>query len=54
MTQKMMKLFNTKTEAQTYVKNDQSISLAKAKKYVERNTVLTNGETGNKLWVILP
>ena len=54
MTQKLMRLFNTKTEAQTYVKNNQSISLAKAKKYVERNTVLTNGATGNKIWVILP
>ncbi len=54
MTQKLIRLFNTKTEAQTYVKNDQSISLTKAKEYVERNTVLTNGATGNKIWVILP
>ncbi len=54
MTQKLIRLFNTKTEAQTYVKNDQSISLTKAKEYVERNTVLTNGATGNKVWVILP
>ncbi len=54
MTQKLIRLFNTKTEAQTYVKNDQSISLTKAKEYVERNTVLTNGATGSKVWVILP
>ena len=54
MTQKMMRLFNTLTEARTYIKNDQSISLAKAKEYVERNTVLTNGATGSKIWVILP
>jgi hypothetical protein len=54
MTQKMMRLFNTLAEARTYIKNDQSISLAKAKEYVERNTVLTNGVAGNKIWVILP
>ena len=54
MTQKMMKLFNTRAEARTYIRNDQSISLEKAKEYVERNTVLTNGVTGSKIWVILP
>jgi len=54
MTQKVMRLFNTLTEARTYIKNDQSISLTRAKEYVERNTVLTNGVTGSKVWVILP
>ena len=54
MTQKVMRLFNTITEARTYIKNDQSISLTRAKEYVERNTVLTNGVTGSKVWVILP
>lgn len=49
MTQKMMKLFNTLAEARTYIRNDQSISLEKAKEYVERNTVLTNGATGSKI-----
>ena len=51
MTQRMMRLFNTVTEARTYVKNVQSISLAKAKIYVQNNT--TN-KIGNKVWVILP
>ena len=49
MTQKMMKLFNTLAEARTCIRNDQSISLEKAKEYVERNTVLTNGVTGSKI-----
>jgi hypothetical protein len=51
MTQRMMRLFDTVTEARTYVKENQSISLEKAKTYVQNNTVNT---VGNKVWVILP
>jgi hypothetical protein len=51
MTQRMMRLFNNVTEARTFIKNDQGISLAKAKLYVEKNTV---NKVDNKVWVILP
>ena len=51
MTQRMIRLFNTVTEARTYVKEIQSISLAKAKTYVHNNTA---NKIGNKVWVILP
>ncbi len=47
----MMRLFNNVTEARTFIKNDQGISLAKAKLYVEKNTV---NKVDNKVWVILP
>jgi hypothetical protein len=51
MTQKMMRLFNTVTEAVTYVKNELSISSAKAKVYVTNNTA---NKVDDKVWVILP
>ena len=39
MTKRMMRLFDNVTQARTFIKEDQGISLAKAKVYVERNTV---------------
>jgi len=51
MTRKMMRLFDTVTEAVTYIKNELSISSAKAKVYVENSTVNT---VDDKVWVILP
>ena len=47
----MMRLFENVTQARTFIKNDQGISLAKAKLYVEKNTV---NKVDNKVWVILP
>lgn len=51
MTRKMMRLFDTVTEAVTYIKNELSISSTEAKVYVTNNTVNT---VDDKLWVILP
>jgi hypothetical protein len=51
MTQRMMRLFDTVTEAVTYIKNELSISSTEAKVYVTNNTVNT---VGSKIWVILP
>ena len=51
MTRRMMRLFENVTQARNYIKEDQGISLAKAKAYVEKNTV---NKIDNKVWVILP
>ena len=51
MTKRMMRLFDNVTQARTFIREDQGISLAKAKVYVERNTVK---QVDNKVWVILP
>ena len=51
MTQKMMKLFTNVTEARTYLRENYSMAVARAKIYVDRHTTMTNG---NKVWVVLP
>ena len=51
MTQKMMKLFSNVTEARSYLRTNNSMTVAAAKQYVDRHTTMTNG---NKVWVVLP
>ena len=47
----MMRLFNTVTDATTFIKNDQGMTLANAKLYVEANIA---NKVDDKVWVILP
>ena len=51
MTQRMMRLFDNVTQARTFIREDQGFTIAKAKEYVEKNTVQ---KVDNKVWVILP
>ena len=51
MTQKMMRLFNTVTEARSYLRTNHGMTIARAKHYVENHTTMKNG---NKVWVVLP
>lgn len=44
------RLFQTVDDAVQYVKNDKSLSLAKAKAFVEQNTVI---KKDNFLWVMI-
>jgi len=51
MTQKMMRLFNTITEATTYIKNETGWDETKSLSYVNSHTTMKNGD---KVWVVLP
>ena len=51
MTEKMMKLFANITEARSYLRTNNSMTVAQAKQYVDKHTTMTNG---NKVWVVLP
>lgn len=51
MTQKMMKLFSNVTEARSYLRENNGMTVAAAKIYVARHTTMTNG---SKVWVVLP
>ena len=51
MTQKMMRLFSNVTEARTYLRENNGMTVAAAKIYVDKHTTMTNG---NKVWVVLP
>ena len=48
---KMIRLFDNVTQARTFIREDQGMTIAKAKEYVEKNTV---NKIDNKVWVILP
>ena len=52
MTQRMMRLFNTVTEAKEYLKSNNDMNDNTAELYVKNNTakILDN----DKLWVIVP
>jgi hypothetical protein len=51
MTQKMMRLFNTVSEAKTYVKNETGWTVDRANQYVDNHIINRNGD---KVWVVLP
>jgi len=51
MTQKFMKLFSDVTEARSYLRTNNSMTVAQAKQYVDKHTTMRNGDT---IWVVLP
>jgi hypothetical protein len=51
MTQKMMRLFDTVSEATTYIKNETGWTQLKSEQYVNNSITMRNGD---KVWVVLP